>query len=203
MNLSAMDIIMASSWAGRPILLNGDSSFSMPSVRSIGVVVNVSSDPLIMISTSRIASLSASTRPSQVIYLNGTACDMGVPRVVNMFITAVNMIMNRMGLSPLSVYFTGTPDIMTVSSTNIAMAVNVQNEFTRNITAMNTMDKMILVLGSALWITESPGIYWPIVILVLITTHIPPSDASAARPLRRALYRPCRLCQGISPSASS
>ena len=53
------------------------------------MVVNVSSDPLMMISASLTASLTARMMPSQVMYLKGTVCEMGVPLVVNMFITAV------------------------------------------------------------------------------------------------------------------
>ena len=43
-NRSAMVIIIASSWAGKPILANGESSRSRPSVKAIGVVVSVMSD---------------------------------------------------------------------------------------------------------------------------------------------------------------
>ena len=44
MNLNAIVIIIANSCAGRPIFLNGFSSFSIPSVSSIGDVVSVRSD---------------------------------------------------------------------------------------------------------------------------------------------------------------
>ena len=39
-----MVIIIASSWAGKPIFANGESSRSRPSVKAIGVVVSVMSD---------------------------------------------------------------------------------------------------------------------------------------------------------------
>ena len=46
---------MASSWEGRPILLKGESSRSMPSVKATGLVVRVKRDDPKMSMTSRIA----------------------------------------------------------------------------------------------------------------------------------------------------
>ena len=41
MNLKAIVIIIANSWTGSPTFLNGFNNFSIPSVSSIGDVVNV------------------------------------------------------------------------------------------------------------------------------------------------------------------
>ena len=44
MNRRAMVIIIASSWAGKPIRANGDINRSSPSVRAMGEVVRVNSE---------------------------------------------------------------------------------------------------------------------------------------------------------------
>jgi hypothetical protein len=84
------------------------------------------------------------------MYFNGTTFDIGVPLVVKILITAVKIMMRIRGFKPLKVYFKGTPDITTAIMVNKVMAINVQTEFTINITAINATDKRIFVLGSAL-----------------------------------------------------
>ena len=64
MNLRAIVIIRAISWLGRPIFENGLSSFSRPSVSSIGLVVSVRIDEPIMSSTSLTAMKNARDTPS-------------------------------------------------------------------------------------------------------------------------------------------
>ena len=85
----------------------------------------------------------------------------------------MKIIINNRGFNPLSVYFKGTPEIITVISVKSVIAANVQKELIMNITTMNTIDKIIFVLGSALCMTDSPGIYCPIVMLVFIISYAP------------------------------
>jgi hypothetical protein len=103
-----------------------------------------------------------------VIYFSGNTGDTGFPPVVNILITDVNSIIKISGFNPLSVYFSGTPEITTQSMVNNVTAVKVQQLFTRKMITIKITDKRIFVLGSALWRMDSPGIYWPIVTAFII-----------------------------------
>lgn len=65
-----MVIIMANSCAGTPIFLKGLSICSIPSVKTIGVVVSVSKEVMLTNNTKRVPMKSAMVKPSLVAWRN-------------------------------------------------------------------------------------------------------------------------------------
>ena len=110
MNLSAMVIISAISWLGSPIFENGLSSFSRPSVSSIGFVVSVIIDEPMMISTSLMAMKKALDTPSYVIVRN-FQCHSTLPSTMKRLSRNVNAMMRNTAESPLNMNFSGTFDM--------------------------------------------------------------------------------------------
>lgn len=70
MKRSAMVIIIASSWAGTPKRRNGFKSASIPSVRTIGLVVYVRSEEKPIRNTRRSVIKRPFRRPSSLIWIN-------------------------------------------------------------------------------------------------------------------------------------
>ena len=120
-NLSAMVIMSAISWLGSPILENGFSSFSSPSVSSIGLVVSVRIDDPMISSTSLTAMKKALARPSYVMVRN-FQCHSTLPSTMKRFSRKVNAIMRNTAVSPLNMNLSGTLDIaMTMKSAAAAI----------------------------------------------------------------------------------
>ena len=69
-NLRAIVIIIASSWAGKPIFLSGPQAFSIPSVSSIGDVVSVKRDVATTNNVNLMAINIAVCRPLSLIFKN-------------------------------------------------------------------------------------------------------------------------------------
>ena len=116
MNLSAMVIIIAISWAGTPIFSNGLRSDSIPSVSFIGVVVKVKSDEPTMRSIILRHIFMAKNTPSRVT-VNRHIVRSGVsPSVTSRLMTAVKIIIRTSDLRPLIINLKGTLDIFIVTA---------------------------------------------------------------------------------------
>ena len=149
MNLSAIVIISAISCAGRPSLENGLSSFSIPSVNSVGLVQKVRSEVPIISNTSLIPINAALYSPSYVI-LRNFHCHRIVPSIMNMLRTIVNAIISTIAFSPLTMYENGTFDsLITVPTANAAIA-NPHSLFTRKSPTRYAKTPSTLVRASSL-----------------------------------------------------
>ena len=107
MNRSAIDIIMAISCTGTWIFLRKPSPFSIPSVRSFGVVVSVISEEPMTSRIRRITIRMATRMPSFVIF-SFHSCHTTVPGVRNKLKTAVISISIKMARNPRTIKDTGT-----------------------------------------------------------------------------------------------
>ena len=102
MNRSAIDIIIAISWAGKWITLSGESSLSKPSVNWFGVVVYVISDVPKISRISRTPMKAPRCRPSFVSFRN-FHCQTTSPLVRKKLHNTVNARSIRIGRSPRSI----------------------------------------------------------------------------------------------------
>ncbi len=118
MNLRAMVIIMANSWAGNLMALRGLRRLSIPSVRAIGEVVRVKRD----VPETRKISLRAikipCLKPSRVNTKN-PSLHITVPlEVKKTFKKKVSNIIKRRGLIPFTTYLTGMSETATIAAKN-------------------------------------------------------------------------------------
>ena len=111
MNLNAMDIIMATACTGTPILLNGDSEVSSPSVNWFGVVVSVMRDVPIIKYISRIDINIAFVIPTVDILIIPYWKSILSPAVKSTLKVAVIARSIITALSPFTIYLKGTFDI--------------------------------------------------------------------------------------------
>jgi hypothetical protein len=115
-NLRAIVIIIASSWAGNLITLKGLSNSSKPSVRAIGEVVRVKIElpdtRNISLRAIKIACLS----PSLVTVIFQTLNRTVPPVLKNRLSTKVMMIIKSRGLRPFNTYLRGILDRKMVRS---------------------------------------------------------------------------------------
>ena len=106
-NLKAIVIIIASSWAGKPNFLSGAQAFSIPSVKDIGDVVRVNID---VPATNRISLKAikiAVLIPFAYIFIKPRANKRSPPLIKKMFITKVKRIIHLSGFIPLAIYLIG------------------------------------------------------------------------------------------------
>ena len=147
-NLSAMDIIIAISCAGRPNRSNGLSSRSIPSVRRIGVVVSVRREDPIISRTSRIAMNTAVMTPSQVTF-NGPIVQITLPSTIKMFSKNVNSRIIIIGLRPRMIKLSGTLETRTQTAITPAQIANPMKLLTMNSSTIKSSVAMIFTLGSS------------------------------------------------------
>ena len=173
MKRSAMDIIMAISWAGKWTTVSGRISDSRPSVSEMGEVVSVRSWDEITSRISRTAMKLAILRPP-VVMVKIQKCTSTSPVFwKNRLRMNVNMMMKKIGFNPLNRNFRRTPVDSAVSSTNAAISANPAKPLDTKTTAISAMVASSFVRGSSLCTKEFPGKYWPIVTLLSIRLYRP------------------------------
>ena len=121
MNLRAIVIIIASSWAGTLITLSGLSIFSIPSVSSIGEVARVSID----VPTIRKDSLRSINIPwfnPSLVIVKKPMDHSSSPGVKNAFMENVRRRSIQRGLSPFNTYFRGIFESFIIPTRNIAIS---------------------------------------------------------------------------------
>ena len=157
MNRRAMDIIMASSWAGKPMRDMGRNKRSSPSVRAMGEVVRVSSW---VPSTSRMrrrAMYTAIFTPVQDTVMNFQAKITSSPAAKNTLRKKVSRMIKRMGLMPLASTFKLTLAARAAAAMYKNSATYPRKPRTRNTVTIMATVSSILVRGSMRCSRESPG----------------------------------------------
>lgn len=97
-----------------PNFLSGDKSFSIPSVKDIGDVVNVKRDVPITKNISLRAIKTACLIPSLAIF-KGPILNITSPLVINILMRKVMIIMSKRGFKPFKTYMNGTFDNLIVN----------------------------------------------------------------------------------------
>ena len=130
----------------------GLKSFSIPSVNSIGDVVNVSIDVPIINRINLIAINAAVFTPSTYIDKNPILYSnvSGVPLIIKIFSTAVNTTNKNIGFNPLTMNLNGIFATKITANRNPITTVYPINLFTINKHIINIRDINIFVLGSNL-----------------------------------------------------
>ena len=181
MKRSAMDIIIASSCAGKPMRAKGLNRLSRPSVSDMGEVVSVRSCVPVTSRIRRTAINSAFLMPCSVI-VSGPQLHSTRPLPPrNRFSTNVNAMIIAMGFRPRTRKRSGIRDSHAHSSVNAAIARKPAKPCDRKMTTIYATTARIFVRGSSECTGDVPGKYCPIVML-FSTFLFPSSSVSEAPP---------------------